>query len=343
MGPGPADPHRVPYYLLLVGNPDEISFEFQYQLGIQYRVGRIYFDLLADYEKYARAVVEAETILSRPKLAAFFGPEHHDDPATSFLVTRIVRPLADSAAIENADWSLERLLSSQATKSNLQGVLSRIPYPTLLFIASHGLYFRAGHPRQMEHQGAIVCQDWPGRGVAPTADCYFAAEDVQEGIDLRGLTVFYFGASSAGTPAISDFSADLRAAAPRPFISALPKRLLGKNGALGFIGHVDQVWRASLEWKTAGPQLQTFEAALRSLMSGARLGEALRHFAIRYAELAAAVTSSPSVENQSWEERNIPMFDARNYILVGDPAARTRLDLTNLKTAQPSRSSGQWR
>ena len=54
---GGMDPEIVPYYLLVVGPPDLIPFEFQYLLGIEYAVGRLAFDAAAEYEHYARSIL----------------------------------------------------------------------------------------------------------------------------------------------------------------------------------------------------------------------------------------------------------------------------------------------
>lgn len=58
---GPVNPENVPYYLLIVGDPELIPFQFQYDLSRRYSVGRIFFPRLEHYQSYARSVRVCES------------------------------------------------------------------------------------------------------------------------------------------------------------------------------------------------------------------------------------------------------------------------------------------
>lgn len=334
-GPGPADPEKVPYYLLLVGDPEAIPFSFQYQLDVQYAVGRLCFDDLEDYRRYAESVVAAETgNTGRIPRACFFGPANPDDPVTVSTSAHLVRPVADGARSRQPGWSIETVLGEEATRGRLGEVLGEAP--AFLFAACHGVGFPAGDPEQKDLQGALVCQDWPGPAPGGIErEHYFAAEDLGDEARVHGLVAFCYACFGAGTPRWDDFTR--KSQGPRrelsdgAFLGRLPQRLLGhpRGGALAVVGHVERAWGFSLVWPDAGPQITTFESTVQRLLDGKPVGWAMEFFNQRYAELTSdlaaeveALGFGKKLDETVIADLWTASHDARNYTIVGDPAVR---------------------
>ena len=349
VGPGPVDPDKVPYYLLIVGDPETIPYSFQSDLDIAYAVGRIHFDTLDDYACYAHSVVQAEKQGPRlPRRAAFFGVQNGTDRATSLSANHLVAPLAKALSSNQESWAFQTVLGSEASKARLTRLLGGNETPALLFTASHGLGFDCGDPGQLTRQGALVCQEWPGPGHGMSPDWYFAADDVSDNARLLGLIAFHFACFGAGTPRYDEFAhlgqgARERAEiAPASFVANLPKRLLShpNGGALAIIGHVERAWGTSFVWEQAGDQLTVFESTLKLLMEGSPVGSAVEFFNERYAELS--VTLSRELEDIKWGKRFDPLElsylwtannDARGFVVVGDPAVRLQVGDTHETTS----------
>src|SRR5262249_6036952 len=89
------DPAKVPYYLLLVGSPEQIPFDFQFLLDIDYAVGRVAFDDPEDCSRYARAVVGYETAarVSTAREVVYWGTRHPMDRATQLSADKLITPL----------------------------------------------------------------------------------------------------------------------------------------------------------------------------------------------------------------------------------------------------------
>ena len=358
----PADPDEgVPYYLLIVGSPEVIPYRFQYELDVQYAVGRLHFDTLEEYRRYANSVVAAESgTVVKPRQAVFFGVRNNGPyEATQLGADYLVKPLVERMQRAHGDtWKVESPPYQETTKVNLIRLLGGTATPALLFTASHGMGFEKSDPRLRSDQGELVCQDWPGieGWKKPIPDkFYFAAADVPPDASLMGLIAFHFACYGAGTPALDDYpyAKVLRqegamaalavnrkeAIAQAPFVARLPQRLLGheRGGALAVISHVERAWGCSFYlWQQARAQTQTFGSVLELLMRGNPVGQATEFLNQRYA--AVSVPLNKDLEDIRYGRQIDVAFarrlvnewtaynDAGAYVVVGDPAVRLPLD-----------------
>ena len=338
VGPGPVDTDVIPYYLLIVGDPETIPFRFQYQLDVQFAVGRIYFETLGEYAAYAQSVVASESgALALPRRASIFATANDGDAATKLSLDQLARPLAEWAenpATTKLPWVVDKYLGEEATKARLTGLLGD-EAPAFLFTASHGMMYDSGDPRQFAQQGALLCQDWPGpefEGPTPNS-FFFAGDDVAADAKIFGTIAMHFACFGAGTPHFSDFSPPGQppAMAPMSFLGRLPQKLIAhpRGGALAVIGHVERAWGCSFSWDDAGSQTEVFKSTIKYLMEGYPVGSALEFFNGRYAELSSDLSSQieevnngrdvdPYLLSSLWTANN----DARSYSVVGDPAVR---------------------
>ena len=338
-GPGPVDPKKVPYYLLIVGDPNRIPYRFQSQLDVQYAVGRIHFETLDEYANYAHSVVKAESgQVKLPRTANFFGVANQGDKATELSSKYLVDPLYKKFKDEHKDWNFSAFMEDEATKGQLSTLLGGDDSPAFLFSASHGMGFSNGSREQFPHQGGLLCQDWPGpgqwRGSIPR-DFYFSGEDLSDDSNLLGMIAFFFACYGGGTPKLDEFAKqafkERAEIAPRNFLAQLPAKMLSRprGGALAVAGHVERAWGYSFIWPGAGAQTEVFESTIKSLLSGKPIGLALEYFNERYAELSTVLVDEiekiefddpydPYEVAGMWTANN----DARGYALLGDPAVR---------------------
>ena len=188
------------------------------------------------------------------------------------------------------------------------------------------------------------------RGPIP-ADTYFSAADIDEHASLLGTIAFSFGDFIAGTPQEDAFGVyqqgKAQQIAEKPFLARLPQRLLShsRGGVLAMVGHVDRAWGHSFitsedESGKRVSDIGPYTKLLTRLMQGSTIGMAMEDLNRRYSFFNASLTdevlgvqfygktSDPSKLSQMY----IQTIDARNYIVIGDPAVRLPV-----RTDQPYR------
>ena len=187
-GPSVVDPHVVPYYLLLVGGPEQIPFDVPVPARRLVR-GRAARPAGPDGVRRLRRVrrrgrarrCRAAARRSRRTRLQLFATWHPGDTPTPLSASRLVEPLGSQLRRAHRRLGDVGATSARARPSRAWSDLLVGPDgPDVLFTAGHG---RSAAPaRPPEVVGALLCQDWPGPLGAPgpvDEEHYVARDDLR--------------------------------------------------------------------------------------------------------------------------------------------------------------------
>jgi hypothetical protein len=333
----------IPLYLTLVGSPDQIPFEFQYLLDSYWNVGRLDFDTPEEYATYAKHVIayEKAAAVANKRQAVLWNVKNPGDNATGLLHNLVAKPLVDGqGSIKpvglRAGFKVRPLLADAATKPALLDVLRGTERPGLFFTGSHGMAFpEADEQTRRERQGALLCQEW-SRGADVSEDHYLTGAEIMSQANVTGMIHFLFACYGGGCPAADNYQRNSEGK-PMPLMeksvtARVPQAMLQK-GALAVLAHVDRAWSFGFQSMAGKGQYQGFRSVMDRILNGDRIGQATDQFNQRWGVLSNELLDltrrredgdpvPDSVISNRWVARN----DARNYIVLGDPAVRLRVE-----------------
>jgi len=341
VGPGPIDPRRMPYYLLLVGGPEQIPFAFQSQLSrLGYAVGRLAFSDPFEYAQYANSLIQMERgEYLMPRTAAFFDAAPENDPGVKLPGEQLVAPLVSDfdKQFGPQGWKVQDITGEFAVKSNLAGLLGGGRTPAFLFVNAEGLQVSSGVTEQRAIQGALLCNDWPGLGSTyiPQPEHYFAGYDLLPDARVFGLVAFLYASFSMGTPPQDEMQRLVtgQSVSGQPSTAALAQRLLAhpSGSALAVVGLTGRAWGYSFQHPRLAGQTDIYRRVLGSLAAGEPLGSALSWASIYAAQVSAEFQErlgdfkSGSADPADLLSLWVSCQDFLALSLLGDPAVQLRL------------------
>ncbi|EPX57185.1 hypothetical protein D187_006939 [Cystobacter fuscus DSM 2262] len=352
-----------PRYLLVLGSPQQVSFELQHVLAQGAFVGRLHFATpegtpdLASHGAYVDKVLAHEHSSEQAEAADVLLYTASDGSRATVQGHQLL--MEPCRKMVEARWlpkqlarRLEVLLGEEAEE--LPSVAGTVRSGVLLSV-SHGLGAPSGGwasaEQQRARQGALC--------LAPERE--LTADMVRQSPFLPGGMWFCVACFGAATPRKSAFHAWLSMMAkqkrfpgrpeavldnlPRPgeppFLAALPQALLANPlGPLAFVGHSDLAWNFGFANpdNLAESRASRILSALEVLAKGSRVGVALDALMRSFRDVNDSLMSAYQERQEALEEERPDPIDPkrlgylwmlrndlRGYLLLGDPAVRLQL------------------
>jgi hypothetical protein len=342
----------VPGFVLLAGSPSYLPFALHSALSCISYVGRLDFSTVSGgmetqhpelVDQYVAKVIGNELDETEPvrRDAVFWAPSHGGDDPTVYSRWLLAAPLA-ARLRDRGEYRVAEQFGRQATVPGLLTALSGTR-PALVFTASHGTAAEMGLgvDQQAAVNGLPIGQDdEPLRpGDLPDSSSPF----------VEGGLIFQFGCFGYGTPQTNGYThwwSGIDAyKAPFEIVSALPKAAVAHpRGPLGYIGHADYaVLHSFTDASDPGsaaadalaPRMAGFRTSLDKALGAWPLGAVLEGMGRKLGLLnqqltdawdkAQAAGAAPGAD-ADLVDTFIRRNDARYYFLLGDPAARPRIE-----------------
>lgn len=348
-----------PHYLLLCGDPELLPYDLQVDLAAAgAMVGRVGWHSetrLDDLAAYIGKVVDLETAASPvPRArATVVATDGGVRDATTYS-SRFLSPQVTAALHDKSGLEVTGITGPAATVAAVSSALADGPQ-AIVFTATHGAAVLTSEAdaatKARAVNGAWCCA--PADSTARPNDWdVLEATDLPSGATVHGGVVFQFACFGAGTSSHSSFSAWLGGTndydAAVPFVAAIPRRLLASpEGPIAYISHVDiAVAHGFIEpgvtpGPTGHPRLAPYTSALFRLTHNlAPVGYAMRDFHQRAAGLGSSIATTihrlqdrgTAIGDLPEQDRNdlidmvIRRNDAMHFLVLGDPAARLRIE-----------------
>lgn len=335
-------------YLLLIGSPKDIPFDFEKILTPQHAVGRLYLPNADAYSRYVQTLLTYEdddtsTGICR-RHVEFFATD--DTPATLSSTEKLVKPLMQS--VINLKAEKYQVVSRLGDEATLIGVLDRFRSykdagaPAITFLASHGAEV-SGELRPA-YQGSWVPQGAPalGREALPkeAREHYLTGEAFASGeLSPHGSILFNFSCFGAGLH--QEFTLrnliledTIEPDDPNPLVSSLSHWLLSNDRpALAYISTLD---RTSNVFSLLPNGIRPFRKMISLILKGTQIGIACQLFWEESATLMQGANQLLESAIQSGEKpETLPKKEAEalglnwtmayeldNFVIEGDPAAQ---------------------
>lgn len=356
----------IPGYLLVLGRPDQVSFELQQALSGAFSVGRLGFDAEAGYAAYIDKLLRSERAPAPGPARAVYFTARDGTPATELGRRLLMQPcIADAEQQRAAGRFAAREISAIEDDDPARAadrLIEAVAGPGVLFSCSHGAGAPPGGWSSPDRRRALQGSPCLGGGRRLDAEVIAGAPFVPGGAWLM------FACFGAGTPARSAYHhwlarlqehgehdddlgsvlVSLPAEGEPPFLAALPQAALASpDGPLAVIGHLDLAWSygfCDLDKMSRGERHRRFHELVAQLVRGTRVGLALGGSLMRarnqvQAEIAIAADEAHRDAAPGGGEARVRLGhrwmvlqDLAGYIALGDPAAR-------IAAARPGRAA----